>query len=641
MVMAASAATVVGAGSVAAPRGGRGDGDDGSPPVAEGAAEISVRNASDLTPLPLPLQSSPPPRTTTTTATTTGGARLLLLAAASSAAAAGVVAARWTLLEAGEVLLLFAPASDGASGGVGEVVSGECHPGATADGQIDRGFFSIDQCAESGEPDWQFSSAIQDTGEVLLALGTSPYLRAAPFVLLVVSSTALVVGVILTGRELRRLWERTEALRKCGEECSKRLVAVAGASDSEELASKLRERQAEWNESLRNRVASALETADDLVPDDVLKSVVRSGSDLATNLAAGLGGTVVLYALPDGVLGDSPAEARAARRRIVRAADPSLERAMFRRGGAWDVVSPRARVALRSFLGKESERVASVRNTKHLSKDDDAADTDEESSDTPLAAPVSPVDAADESTDRAPAPIGFARVVCAGEGDHDNYEEGPRETVAEALAGTLSDLIVSRLAKGHKPASHDGRTSGPVGREGALEGESRRRQRPRHRHEPPTPPPPLPLETFLRRTTIAASFLFLCHLRVSPSTRRAWETALKLAASLGLASAATASGVASAALGSNAQFEAMARHPVAVALTSMLAEGMGVPRIAELRTDVGERARRAWERLRRAMKEDGRLRAAVAFLVLYGAKGLCVRAGPRSRGLGRGRGASR
>lgn len=587
----------------------------------------------------------------------TAGPRLLLCAVVGAAAAAGATAGRWLVLETGEVLvLLAAPAT--AAGTEGS------DPDVAA-------LFPIDQCAEA-----QHYPRVVAAGEKLLALAASPHLRAVPLLLLYLSATVLVVGVVVTLQELRRCRAWLRAYR-------------------DELIENTQDRHVQWKKTVREQV-------DGLVLDGVVRNWVQTGVECALGAWGGL----VLYGAPDELLG------KRARRRLIRAADPSLERMLFRRGGAWEALPPWLLEYLASPTSpirqdtewddgsRNREATLSTCNSTESSTDE-STENEEESADTNVS-----------GSRRDKVPFDYARVIgakdggrlpgkghggqcfantehCAAEivagapsatiteavvlnvmgtrgrpgilgvanaGGGPSAGQGPNtggrrgrpagqtipdsdevaryatdaeqrstETVAEALSATITELVVSNVTGARRrPGIDDDNDMGgrPHGEQGPKIGgqqEQLRREPPLGAPRPPFSPPHL--ATLLQRTCLAASVLFLCHLRRSSSTRRAWGSTISVAASLGFLSTAVGAGVASVVVGANAaKCEAMASHPlVGICYAHMLDRARvfqrkGVP------TDIGDRLQRMLTLLRKELRRDKRWQAAFAFVVLYGTR---------------------
>jgi len=543
------------------------------------------------------------------------GPQLLLCSIAGATTAASMTVGRWLLIETGEVLLLFA---DGSPDRV-------CHDNydRAIGNEIDPDFasdFSFDQCNDNNE-----QSTLGDAGEILRAIAASPYLRSVPLILIFLSSTALVVGVILIHKEFRHCWSWIQTCQEYGEECSQQLMTVMGVSNPDELTEKMKEKHLQLKNAFWNQAEKTMDCADGLVMDDVLRKWAKMGAEFSMGVCGG----VVLYSLPEEIFVDSSSGAKTARRRLIRAADPSLEQIVFRPGGMWDVLPPylmeyltrsrllkeiKSEVELDGSVGSRNEtEITSVGSSmEHPVDEDDTNDNDEDSSDTPLASPVPLVNLRVSRQDYVP--IHHALVIPAEGGEsipgQNNDEECSRETVADALSATINDLVVSNFMGTRRRPSieHDKKTGSQQKKE--------LQQGPPTESSPP-PSPQLQVAKFLHRTTIAASFLFLCHLRSSSSTRRTWGSAVKFLTSLGLASTAVGAGVASAVLSSNAaEFGAMASHPIVGMLYSNILDKLRVSQMCELPKDSSNRMQWIFNRLREEIRKNKRLQAAWAFMVL-------------------------
>lgn len=484
------------------------------------------------------------------------------------------------------------------------------------------------QCINTNS-DVQYSLA-GNLGEALISVASSPYIRSAPLILFFLSSTALVVGVILTQRELRRCLSWMQTCQEYGEEYSEQLMRVMGVSKSDEVTLK---------ESLCEKAAQCI---DGLVIDDLLQKWVKMGVELSM----GVFGGIFLYSLPEETFVNSVNDAKGTRRRLIHAADPSLEQIIFRPGGVWGVIPSCLRESLAGGLAKEiksgdklvtgdgnhegMESASVGSNNTEEPTDDDDTNNDGYSSDTPLSSPAASVDVGNLSQNQTP--VQFARDSHRAKGSdgrilsQHNVVGGSRETIADALSATINDLISSNFTSNRKPSVEDGCNDRGHKQGGPHQGEQYRRDQ---RNEP-HPSPPMQLEKTLQCLTAVASFMFLYHLRSSPSTRRAWGSAAKFLTSLGLVSTAIGAGVTSTVLSSNeAVLGAMASNPIVGMLYSKMIDSLRVTQLYKLPTVIGDRAQLMLKWLREEIKKNKRLQAAVAFTVLYGIRRLS--AGPRPR----------
>jgi len=505
-------------------------------------------------------------------------------------------------------------------------------PDFASDYQIDH------QCIDDNHGQQQQQYTIADAGEVLRAIASSPHLRAAPLILLFLSSTVLVVGVVLTHKEFRQCWSWLQSCQVYGEECSQQLMKSMGVSSQEELTQKMKENVTQWKNKVAEQLEQSMDRSEGLVLDDILRQWVKSGVEFSM----GVWGGIVLYSIPEEIFVDSSHGAKTARRRLVRAADPSLEQILFRPGGIRDMVPPNWMEYLnKSMVLKQIEAETELDIADRDQKDTDMEilsegsstenctnDIDEDSSDTPLASPVSPAVDARASCESS-AEIRLAKVVRA-EGreiilQQNQDKECQRETLPDAMSATIYDVVVSNLTSSKKRPSleHD------------KKAESQQTQEPTQgpQNGPSLPSTPqMKLETFLRHTSMAASFLFLCHLRSSHHTRRAWGSAIKLLTSLGLVSLAMGSGAASAMLSSNAiEFGAMASHPIIGMLYSSILDLSSVSQMCQISTDIHGRIQNIFNQIREVIQKNKRLQAALAFIVLHGMRSLLKKGGPIPR----------
>jgi len=389
------------------------------------------------------------------------------------------------------------------------------------------------------------------------------------------------------------------------------------------------------------------------------------------------------------------------------AGDPYLERILFRKGGIWDVIPPRVKECCMTLMcddsGGESMRTkaimqatseASSKLSVHhgdgdgsassteialvhassssslteptiLDEDDSNDNNDEEGSEnTPLlASPTREFDTRDDTMhgvddgDDVTVRCGDGRVVVVranGVGkkavaerrrmnEDDTSSSSPCETVADALHGTIRDLLVSNFIHGKtKPSAimnHDTKSEGSQSTT-TEELQHQHNQQQQLQQHPVSPPPTIQLiEKMLHRASMTAAFLFLCHLRGSPSARKSWNSAAHFIASLGLISAALGTGVASAALHNNSNAlgmvvtsMAMAGHhrhyPIAGVVCAKVLEGLhtNVSLPQPMRAwmmmlsskDWGSGIQHLLDRFRREIRRNKRLQAALAFVVLSG-----------------------
>ena len=385
-------------------------------------------------------------------------------------------------------------------------------------------------------------------------------------------------------------------------------------------------------ESLCEKAAQCI---DGLVIDDLLQKWVKMGVELSM----GVFGGIFLYSLPEEMFANSVNDAKGTRRRLIHAADPSLERIIFRPGGVWGVLPSCLRESLASGLMKEIKSGDKLvtgdgshegMESASVGSSNTEEPTDDDSSDTPLSSPAASVDVGNLSQNQTPVQCARDSHRAKGGGggilSQHNVVGGSRETIADALSATINDLISSNFTSNRKPSVEDGCNDRGHKQGGSHQGEQYRRDQ----QSEPHPSPPMQLEKTLQCLTAVASFVFLYHLRSSPSTRRAWGSAVKFLASLGLVSTAIGAGVTSTVLSSNeAVFGAMASNPIVGMLYSKMMDRLRVTQLYKLPMDIGNRAQLMLNRLREEIKKNKRLQAVVAFTVLYGMRRLSD--GPRPR----------
>ncbi|KAL3789396.1 hypothetical protein ACHAW5_010191 [Stephanodiscus triporus] len=365
------------------------------------------------------------------------------------------------------------------------------------------------------------------------------------------------------------------------------------------------------NDSIRKRAEGVMDRMDAMVLDDVLRKLTRAGVELSMGALGG----IVLYSVPDEMfVGSFADDARSARRRLIRAADPSLERMLFRPGGVWDVL-PRnlteiltnwrlkghvgaeanmSHIVVRRQEGKEKALAGSVERTGG----DDLTYDGDDSLDSPMVSRVPSVSSHDDEPQTNSSVDARAKI------SRQNDDEGSREDVEGELCATTINSIVVHNFMGT----------------GCLDGELRTQQYMEKEEEPISPRPDLQLRQILHRTSIAAALLFLCHLCRSSSTRRAWGSAVNLLASLGLASTAIGAGVVSALLSSN---KITAIHPILEVLDRKILERSAASRA---HTFVDRMIKRVCDEI----KKNKRLHSALAFFVLYRIRSLTRKRGRHS-----------
>lgn len=474
------------------------------------------------------------------------GPYFLLCSIVVVTAALGVTVGRWLLRETGEVLLFFA-------GGPSNSDTRRDLATITVANEVDTDFASNFQADQF--TDTQQYPRLVNAGERLLDIAESPYLRLVPLILLLLSAPILAVGLLLTLEKICRCWSWIQTCQ-------------------EELTEKMKEKHVHLKNTLRRQI-------DLLVMDSVLRNWVKAGVELSI----GAWGGIILYSLPKEIFRDCDCGSKNARRRLIRAADPFIENILFRIGGLWDVLPTWSREYLSGYR---------LPNKLEVGLGDCVLSQNREgSSDTSL---TSPVLSDLEDSSQSDVLLHFARVIHANDRENNlgqDVENCPIETencstgtVADALSATIHDLAFFNLM-GPRDKNTDDRKSSAF-----------------------PSPPALHLVKFLHRTSVLASFLFLCHLRRSPITRRAWGSAASIATSIGLFSTVIGAGVGSM----------IVSHPIAGMLCSKIVDQSNIFQMPEFRMDISERIQRIFHLLRGKMRQDKRLQTALAFLVLNGTR---------------------
>ena len=458
------------------------------------------------------------------------GPRLLLLSLTGISAAAGITACRLLLSETGDVLLLL---SNKEMVNVDGILNG-------VDYEFGR------QCS---------STLMEDVGKYLMTAASSPYVRSAPLILLVLSSAAFVVGVVLVHNELRVYASKLETFV---------------GSDLNNLFHKIQTNFRLGRENLEQRLEKTIECIDDVVADDILRSIVKTGNEFA----AGIVGGYALYSLPDQILSQSskylscnndeeaPCQILNARRQLIHSLDASFDDVLFRRGGLWNI-APGLRDSLLSF----------TRST----------------------AKVSSVTIAD-----APTVDSTANESESHEGEHNILESRrslPR--LIHVCQQPQVDSETSMAAQGNEratPRETNNLSSTPRRH---VNGKST------EQNSQPDRPAQIQLEKILRRTAFAAIFCFFLHLHKSPFTRKSWRSALHFFTSCGLLSTGVGLGVASI-LSSN--IDSSMLGPVC----NNAIQGMALLS--------NEKVRDLLNKFRGMIKNNSKLQMALAMTVMYGIK---------------------
>jgi hypothetical protein len=141
----------------------------------------------------------------------------------------------------------------------------------------------IDGCLSTECP----NSRVAVIGKILVSASSSAsssaYLRSVPLLLVFVSSAAMVVGVFLTGKQLRRLEKN---------------IAGAVGCDWKELVCRVQNMIATGKQSLEQKLANTIDCVDGMVADEVIRTIVKTGNEFVSCIAGG----IVLYSLPDEML---------------------------------------------------------------------------------------------------------------------------------------------------------------------------------------------------------------------------------------------------------------------------------------------------------------------------------------------------
>ncbi|KAL3822956.1 hypothetical protein ACHAXA_011671 [Cyclostephanos tholiformis] len=512
-----------------------------------------------------------------------GGGNFLLLSIAGFAFATVTCVARWILVEMGVVLLLLLSSGDDAGDDDPSRALDRDHRACDASvvSDVDADIIRADyRYRDDNNPRCAYVECIVDgrdddigrgggAGGAILSIASSPILRSIPIVLFLLSSTTFVIGIVLARGEMKRLVARMRRWEEYGCDFSRRFTDVI---------------------MMGGGVEGVLKCMDDMVLDDALRRLARTGMELSMGALGG----ILLYSVPDELLVGGPfGDARSARRRFIRAVDPYLERILFCPGGAWDVL-PRnlteflmkRRLATGHVVDAEAEKISytntvvSRRGGKGMALvgiverntiDDDSTHDGDDSLDSPMVSGVPaglscddgpPTNSAEGVGDDEPPTNSAEGVGATIPRRSDDDEENSRvDAGGELLATTTSSIVVHEFIMNTT----------------CLGKELQTRQFTETEEEGPIipPPPELRIRQILHRTSVVAAFLFSCHLCSSPSTRRAWGSAVNLLTSLGLASMAIAAGAVSASLSGN---NGTAIHAILEMLYCKVLEGSAASR---------------------------------------------------------------
>ena len=533
-------------------------------------------------------RSSPPPPIQI------GAARFFLFSVAGFAAATGTAVGRWILAETGEVVLLFSN------------YSRSDHRGGDAE-LLSTGYYYSPQCA--AEDDVEGGDVLGRAGEALLSIASSPHLRSVPILLLFLSSTAFVVGIVLTHGELRKFLARIQKWKECGRGFSQQLADFVGVANAD-VSSAGTNGRVRLGDALWGRAEGVMDRLDGMVLDDELRQLARTGAEFSMGALGG----ILLYSVPDDLFAGSFPDARSARRRLIRAADPSLERMLFLPGGVWDVL-PRnlnefltkkriaaghvdAEVDMSNIAGRRDRNWKALVVSSEGTAGDDSTYDGDDSLDSPIVSHLS------SGSNRDDGPLVISGEFVGVKMSRLSDDENSREEAEDEMCATTTNSVIF----------HD------ITGTGCLGGELRTQQFTEKEQEPIPPPPELVLRQILHRTSIAAAFFFLCHICRSPSTRRAWGSAANLLTSLGLASTAVGAGIVSALLSSN---NIPAINPILEIFYVKVLEGSAVSR-AHCNLE------RMVKRVREDIKKNKRLQSSLAFFVLYWIRSLTKKGGRHS-----------
>ncbi|KAL7517321.1 hypothetical protein ACHAWX_002254 [Stephanocyclus meneghinianus] len=486
------------------------------------------------------------------------GPRLLLLSLAGLTMAVGTALCRLLLSETGTVLLLLSSKNQNSI--ESSLTEGFKHNYATDEQSLN-------------------ASMLTNIGEVLVHSSSSPYLRSAPLISLFLSSAAFVVGVIRTWEELRYLRSRCQSQPP--------FQNLAGCTWND-IVDQLKAAILTWKQTLGQSLEKAVEYVDNMVADDLLRRVVKTGNDVATGVVGG----IVLYSIPEDIFPPTPdflisnKESNALtptspmisiRRRVIHTMNPSLGDILFRPGGLWGITP--------SGLRDSLINLTRITNIGRPSLFCDAPTVD-------------------STTDES--------------GSHDLEEEElvtPHRSLPALIHVRQLQQIVEAAAVPE------------VGLENAKTGEATQKDADilpqrnnelinkndsQHRESPP--PPQLQIEKILQRTAIAATLCFGLHLHKSPSTRKTWRYAISFFASCGMLSTAVGASLASKVLSSTVKNIASNDNSLCGTICLNTLERITSFQSVHAKTHI--LVHRFWDEI----KTNKRLQLSLAFTVLYGFK---------------------
>ena len=501
------------------------------------------------------------------------GVQLILCSLAGISTAVGITITRWILLETGEVLLLFAnnnnePVED----------DGVCENYYMSDSDSDL----TSTCTTQDYH--QNISLSNQIGELLQTIASFKNIRCIPIIILLISSTTLLIGIISTRQTIQYYYE------------------------------KLYTKQNELKLLLVQQLDTTIQYMDNLILDDLLNKFAKGGIEMSFGLWSGL----LLYSLPDELFTNASStnnNAKNTRRRLVNATDPTLDRTFFTQGGIWDIVPSQ----LKDVLMKNSSMSRSggvqrlqLTNSSNSQEEEEGTDTtysveSNEGSSSELAA----------SPTESPVPIHIVHAKSNHNGEENTASstnnQGSNESIADVLSATINDLIVTNI------------TGGGSTRHGHLQPNIQGTQGEEEQQEEDSK---FQLDKVLHHTSIAATFLFMFHLRSSPSTRRAWGSAIKVLTSLGLVSTAVGAGVASSMLSSSNHATTGITNPLVAMLYSKMIDQIRIPKaLPPIMNTIGSRMQ--W--LQEQVRKNDRLKTVVALIVFYGTKRYTRKGGKRQQ----------
>jgi len=500
------------------------------------------------------------------------GLQLILCSLLGISTAVGITVTRWILLETGEVLLLFSnnnnePVED--DDGICENYTSD------SDSALTSTCTTQDYTPQS-------TSLSNQIGVVLQTIASSQKLRCIPIIILLISSTTLLIGLISTRQTIQYYYE------------------------------KLYTKQNELKVILNKQIDTTVQYMDNLILDDMLHKITKYGIEISFGLWSGL----LLYSLPDELFttNSSLSNAKNTRRRLVNATDPTLDRALFTQGGIWDIVP----LQLKDVLLKNSSMSRSGGGVQRLQLTN-SSEEEEEGTDTTYS--VESNEGSSElvaSPTALPVPIHIVHAKSNNNSEENTSpanDQGSNESIADVLSTTINNLIVSNITGGGSTI-HGHLQPNIQGTQG---------EEPQEEEEDPLK---FQLDKVLHHTSCIATFLFMFHLRSSPSTRRAWGSAVKILTSLGLVSTAIGAGVASSMLSSSDHSTtAGITNPLVAMLYSKMMDQLRIPKALPIMNTIGSRIQ--W--LREQVQNNHRLKTVVALTVFYGMKRYTLKGGKRQQ----------